>query len=57
MKTFKVPEVKVIYLAPSNILTLSCECDDCQECEEGSNDCTCYDPWTSDSKKGVIKLN
>lgn len=57
MKTFKVPEVKVIYLAPSNILTLSCECDECQECEEGSNDCTCYDSWASDSKKGVIKLN
>lgn len=56
MKTFKVPEVEIIYLTTNNIVTISCECDQCTECEEGSNNCPCVDSWSSDSKKGVAVL-
>lgn len=44
MKTFKVPEVEVVYFGHSDlIVTSSCLCDSCEVCPEGSNDCRCWD--------------
>jgi hypothetical protein len=45
MKTFKVPEVEVVYFGQKDVIATSsaCVCVDCQECPEGKDNCRCYD--------------
>jgi len=51
MKKFEVPEMEVVYFNKNDIIVTSiCDCHDCPQCEEGSNDCPCVDPWSSNYK-------
>ena len=50
MKKFVVPDVMFVYFKRNDVIaaSLPCECHECPECEEGSNDCHCVDSWSSD---------
>ena len=52
MKAFEIPEVEIVYFGGSDIIVTSvCDCDNCPGgCPEGSNNCPCVDPFTSDYK-------
>lgn len=44
MKTFKVPQMEVVYFRKVDIVCVSeCECVDCDVCDEGTNDCPHHD--------------
>lgn len=51
MKKFEAPEMEVVYFNKNDIIVTSiCDCHDCPQCEEGSNDCPCVDPWSANYK-------
>lgn len=50
MKAFEIPEFEVIFFEKKDIImTSNCPgCHDCGNCEDGKDDCGCFDPWASD---------
>lgn len=44
MRAFSEPLMEVITFGRSDVIVTSCvACDECTTCEEGKNDCTCYE--------------
>lgn len=57
MKVFEAPEMDIVYFEQTNLIvtSLPCECDECTNCEEGSNDCHCVDSWSSDYRPSQVR--